>query len=162
MTALARAPGAHTLDATDPADALGRWEARFASLVAPNAWGVTLTLSEGQDWTLSRRVGTTDADGLGANAYFASHGHAARGVVLTPTSDDPAPPVLAVTLTTETGEQTLLTPVRLPNRLLETDQAQGDDVVAFEFAWALALADAVADGDTAALTLWEQGGTWRH
>lgn len=94
--ALAQAPGGLLLDGEDPADALGVWAARGRSLLVPTSWGLELTLADDAGWRLVRAVGPTDAAGDGVNATFASQDHGVFGVLLRPTTDDPAMPELRV------------------------------------------------------------------
>jgi len=146
---LATAPGAHTLDAVSPAHALAAWEARFDALIYPLAWGVGLDLHPDSEahWVLERRVGTTDAEGLGANALFASTHHGILGAVLRPVRDDPPPPRLVLTLDTPAGEVAGSVASLVPRRWITTDWGEGDDEVALAVAWRLALRDAIEAGD---------------
>lgn len=149
-TALAAAPGAHTLDAPTLAHALATWEARFDAFMDPLAWDVHVDLADGSadDWVLERRVGTTDADRTGANAWFASMGNGVLGAVLRPVGEDPDPPVLTLTFATPDGDTTAYVPTRWPYRLIHTDWGEGDDEVALSVAWRLALTEALQAGDT--------------
>lgn len=159
MAQLASAPGAHTFDADDPAQALASWERRFDALVAPNAWKLELELDpvSESDWSLARRFGTTDADGRGANAFFASNGHGTLGLVLKPRVEEPRQPRFVLTLTTEDGEEQIGTFARVPVPLLHYPWGQGDDEVALELTRLIRLFDAVQQGDEQAIELWRTG-----
>ena len=156
MNALATSPGAHTFDALEPAAALATWEQRFDALVAPNAWGVQIDLDpvSEHDWSLERRFGAT-AGTEGASAFFASTGHAVQAVVLKPRVDAPSQPRFVVELATAAGTETLGTWARVPNRLVQRPWGEGDDEVALELAWRVALYDAVAAQASEALELWD-------
>jgi hypothetical protein len=154
MAAIASAPGAHMLDAVEPSAALESWEARFDAWVAPTSWGLAIELSEWSSvhWTLVRRVGTTDLDGLGANAVFASRSHGMLALVLEPKVQDPDPPVFIANSTRLDGVHTLATWSQVPVRLVGDDWGEGEDVVAIQLAWRVALVDAIAEQDQ---TTWE-------
>jgi hypothetical protein len=155
MRDLATAPGAHTFEAAEPSAALAQWEERFDAVVAPNAWGLSVALDPASeaDWTLVRQFGGTTDEGV--QAYFASNSHAVLAAVLQPRTPEPAQPLFQVTVTTAEEDLTAATWSRVPLRLVETPWGVGDDEVALDLAWRVALFDAVSNGDAAALDLWE-------
>lgn len=156
MNDLAAVAGAHTFDALEPSAALATWEQRFDALVAPNGWGLQVTLAPGSqaDWSIVRRFGHTSGT-EGANAWFASSGNGVLALVLEPHRSDPSQPRFVVELATADGTETLGTWSRVPNRLIERSWGEGDDEVALELAWRIALYDAVTEQAPEALALWD-------